>query len=286
MMTTRRLPDFMRLVRADKPIGSLLLMWPMLWALWLVSDGRPHLSVLLVFITGTFLMRSAGCAINDFADRNIDGKVARSSQRPIVTGAVSPREALITAAVLALCSFALVLTMNRLTILMSFVGVMLAAVYPFSKRVTYWPQLVLGLAFGWAVPMVSAAQTGTVQPVAWVIFGCAILWALAYDTIYAMVDRRDDLKLGVKSTAIWLGDKDVGAVAATLGAVLALLLLVGLWQGLGGWYYIGWLAGVGVACYQVWLIKDRQEADCFWSFRVSNCMGLAIFLGLLLDLSL
>ncbi|MEM7258334.1 MAG: 4-hydroxybenzoate octaprenyltransferase [Pseudomonadota bacterium] len=275
----------MRLIRADKPIGSLLLMWPMLWALWVVSNGSPHPGVLLVFVVGTFLMRSAGCAINDFADRHIDGSVARSSQRPIVTGAVTPTEALITAAVLALCSFALVLTMNRLTVLMSFVGVVLAAVYPFSKRITYWPQLVLGLAFGWAVPMVSSAQTGAVQPVAWVIFGGAILWALAYDTIYAMVDRRDDVKLGVKSTAIWLGNKDVAAVAVTLLAVLALLLLVGIWQGLGLWFFIGWLAGLGVACYQLWLIRDREEAACFKSFNVSNYMGFAIFLGLVVDLS-
>lgn len=283
--TPRRLPDFLRLIRADNPIGSLLLMWPMLWALWIVSYGSPAPGVLLVFLVGTFLMRSAGCAINDFADRHIDGAVARSKHRPIVTGAVTPREALATAAILAICSFALVLTMNRLTILMSFVGVVLAAIYPFTKRVTHWPQLVLGLAFGWAVPMASAAQTGAVQPVAWVIFLSAILWALAYDTIYAMVDRRDDIKLGVKSTAIWLGSKDIIAVAAALFSVLGILGVVGLWQQFGYWYFTGLLAGLGVVLYQLWLIRGREEAGCFRSFLLSNYMGFAIFAGLVLDLS-
>jgi 4-hydroxybenzoate polyprenyltransferase len=283
--THHRLPDFWRLIRADKPIGSLLLMWPMLWALWAVSDGRPSPGVLFVFLLGTFLMRSAGCAINDYADRHIDGAVTRSKNRPIVTGAISPREAVATAVILALCAFVLVLTMNRLTIAMSFVGVVLAAVYPFSKRVTHWPQLVLGLAFGWAVPMVSVAQTGEVRPVAWLVFLAAILWALAYDTIYAMVDRKDDIRLGVKSTAIWFGNKDIAAVAVVMFSVLGVLAAVGFWQGMGLRYFIGWLTGAGVVVYQLWLIRDRQEDACFKSFQTSNYMGLAIFAGLVLELS-
>jgi len=285
IVTHPRMPDFLRLIRADKPIGTLLLMWPMLWALWIVSDGKPSFAVLLVFVVGTFLMRSAGCAINDYANRDIDGSVARTSERPIATGAIAPREALIVAAVLAVCSFVLVLTMNSLTVALSVVGVVLAAAYPFTKRITYWPQLMLGLAFGWAVPMVSAAQTGAVQPVAWVIFLIAILWALAYDTIYAMVDREDDLKLGVKSAAIWLGDRDVMMVTAVLLCVMGLLAVVGIWQGLGMWYLIGWVVGLAVVIYQVWLIRDRVEEQCFNSFNTSNYMGLAVFVGLFLDLS-
>ncbi len=278
-----RLGHYIRLIRADKPIGSLLLMWPMLWALWIVSDGKPDAVVLLVFLLGTFLMRSAGCAINDYADRHIDGSVARSKHRPIVSGAVSPQEALLIAAALAICSFLLVLTMNRLTIALSFVGVVLAALYPFSKRITYWPQLVLGLAFGWAVPMVCAAQTGTIDTLGWVIYAAAILWALAYDTMYAMVDREDDLKLGVKSTAVWFGEKDVIAVAVVLLVVLGILLWVGFQWQLGMAYFIGLAGGLIVVGYQLWLIKERDAEKCFRAFLASNYMGLAVFAGLMVD---
>lgn len=278
-----RLAQYAKLVRADNPIGSLLLMWPMLWTLWIVSDGHPNTLVLVVFVAGTFLMRSAGCAINDYADRHIDGAVERSQHRPIVSGKVTPKEALLVAAVLAIVSFLLVLTMNRLTIAMSFVGVVLAAVYPFSKRITYWPQLVLGLAFGWAVPMVDAAQTGSVGATGWMIYLAAILWALAYDTIYAMVDRDDDLKLGVKSTAIWFGRYDVLAVAITLGLVLLTLVAVGLRSSLGLFYHCGLVAGGLVILRQLWLIKDRDRALCFKAFLLSNFMGLAIFIGLVFE---
>ncbi len=278
-----RLTQYAKLVRADNPIGALLLLWPMLWALWIVSEGQPALAVLVVFIVGTFLMRSAGCAINDYADRDIDGSVARSKNRPIVSGRVTPNEALMVAAVLALLSFLLVMLMNPLTVAMSFVGVVLAAVYPFSKRVTYWPQLVLGLAFGWAVPMVSAAQTGTVGYVGWVVYLAAILWALAYDTIYAMVDRDDDLKLGVKSTAIWFGSYDVIAVATTLICVLLIMALTGLSASLGSLYFVGLGVGAVVVIRQLWLIRSRDPTDCYKAFLLSNYMGLAIFIGLLLD---
>ncbi len=277
-----RLTQYARLVRADKPIGALLLMWPMLWTLWIVSAGQPDLLVLVVFVTGTFMMRSAGCAINDYADRHIDGAVDRSKDRPIVSGRVTPKEALMVAAILAFMSFLLVLTMNRLTIAMSFIGVVLAAVYPFSKRITYWPQLVLGLAFGWAVPMVNAAQTGTVSGIGWMVFLAAILWALAYDTIYAMVDRDDDLKLGVKSTAIRFGRFDVIAVAITLLSVLMLLVFIGLHLSFGAIYFCGVGVGALVVVRQLWLIKNRDRNLCFQAFMLSNFMGLFVFIGLVL----
>ena len=275
-----RLGHYIRLVRADKPIGALLLLWPMLWALWFVSTGRPDGAVLVVFLIGTFLMRSAGCAINDYADREIDGSVKRTRTRPIVTGDVSPREALLVAAFLALLSFLLVLTMNNLTIMLSFVGAGLAAAYPFTKRITYWPQLVLGLAFGWAVPMVCAAQTGHIGITGWLIYLAAILWAFAYDTIYAMVDRDDDLQLGVKSTAIRLGNYDVTAVAVAQALVLLIVLLVGMSLIPGVFFIIGLAAGASIALWQLHLIRNREREKCFKAFLANNYMGAAIFAGI------
>ncbi|OED39196.1 4-hydroxybenzoate polyprenyltransferase [Chromatiales bacterium (ex Bugula neritina AB1)] len=280
-----RLTHYLRLVRADKPIGALLLLWPMLWALWLVSGGEPDWLVLLVFLCGTFLMRSAGCAINDYADRHIDGFVARSKDRPIVSGKVSPKEALAVAALLAVLSFMLVLSMNRLTIAMSFVGVALAAVYPFCKRVTHWPQLVLGLAFGWAVPMVCAAQTGRVEPLGWWIYLAAILWALAYDTIYAMVDREDDVKLGVKSTAIWFGRYDVAMVVVVQLAVLLILYVIGHSYQLSWVFFAGLAVALMIIAIQWSLIRARKPPDCFRAFLLNNYMGAAIFIGLLAHFS-
>ena len=280
---TDRLYQYARLVRADKPIGAALLLWPMLWTLWFVSVGQPSWSVLIVFLCGTFLMRSAGCAINDFADRKIDGAVERSRNRPLVTGAISPKEAVMVAVVLSLLSFALVLTMNRLTILMSFIGVGLAFLYPFTKRVTHWPQLFLGLAFGWAVPMVSAAEVGSVQPVAWIIFAVAIAWALAYDTIYAMVDRPDDVKLGVKSTAILFGDHDVVFVMSLQIAVLLTITWVGISYGLK-WFFVFFMCcAFAVLLRQWWLIKNREPALCFRAFLLNNHMGALMFLGIFID---
>lgn len=282
-LTTRvndRLGHYIRLVRADKPIGALLLLWPMLWALWFVSAGKPDGAVLIVFLVGTFLMRSAGCAINDFADREIDGAVKRTRTRPIVTGDVSPREALLVAAFLALLSFLLVLTMNQFTILLSFVGAALAAAYPFTKRITYWPQLVLGLAFGWAVPMVCAAQTGHIGATGWLIYLAAIIWAFAYDTIYAMVDRDDDLRLGVKSAAIRLGSYDVAAVATAQALVLLIVTVVGMSRIPGAYFILGMVAGAMVALWQMYLIRNRQREQCFKAFLANNYMGAAIFAGI------
>lgn len=278
-----RIGHYARLVRADKPIGAALLLWPMLWALWIVSNGRPDWRVLLVFVIGTFLMRSAGCAINDFADRGIDGSVERSRNRPIVTGAVSPVEAVLVALALSLVSFLLVLTMNGLTIALSFVGVGLAFLYPFTKRFTYWPQLFLGLAFGWAVPMVSAAQTGAVQPVALIIYLVAILWALAYDTIYAMVDRPDDVRLGVKSTAILFGERDVSVIMLLQVTVLISVTVIATQHG-ASWSYLAGLTGAAIVLYRQWqLIRTREPAACYKAFLLNNHMGALLFAGLFLD---
>lgn len=278
-----RMYQYARLVRADKPIGTALLLWPMLWALWFVSQGRPSWSVLIVFLCGTFLMRSAGCAINDFADRKIDGAVERTRNRPLVTGAVSAREAVGVAVVLSLLSFVLVLTMNRLTIMLSFIAVGLAFLYPFTKRFTHWPQLFLGLAFGWAVPMVSAAEVGSVQPVAWIIYVVAIVWALAYDTIYAMADRPDDLKLGVKSTAILLGDYDVAFVMALQTGVLLSVTYIGVSFGLQ-WIFIFLMCLAAAVLLRQWLlIRNREPASCFRAFQLNNHMGALMFLGIFID---
>ena len=255
----------------------------MLWALWIVSDGKPDWRVLLVFVAGTFLMRSAGCAINDFADRGIDGSVERSRHRPIVTGAITPAEAVMVAVVPALVSFLLVLTMNRLTVGLSFVAVGLAFLYPFTKRFTWWPQLFLGLAFGWAVPMVSAAQTGSVQPVAWLIYAVAIAWALAYDTIYAMVDRPDDIKLGVKSTAILFGRHEVLFIMLIQVAVLIAMAAIASGNGSGWLFAFGWIASAGVLARQWQHIHTREPARCFRAFMLNNHMGALLFAGIFAD---
>ena len=279
-----KLIHYARLVRADKPIGSLLLMWPMLWVLWVVADGFPRLDVLLVFLAGAFLMRSAGCAINDYADRDIDGAVKRTRDRPLAAGLISPTEALLVMAVLSLAAFMLVLTMNRLTILMSFAGLGLAILYPFTKRLTHWPQLFLGLASGWAVPMASAAQVGTVTPVAWLVFVAAIIWALGYDTIYAMVDRDDDIKIGVKSTAIYFGRHDLLAVGIIQSSMLACMLLLGAIEQYGLWFYLGWLVAAIVVAWQMFLIRHRERAACFRAFLLNNYVGFALFAGIFLQL--
>jgi len=275
-----RLVQYAKLVRADKPIGALLLLWPMLWALWFVSSGRPDGTVLLVFLVGTFTMRSAGCAVNDYADRHIDGSVERTRSRPIVTGAVSPREALLVAAALAVLSFLLVLTMNSVTIWLSFVGVALAAAYPFTKRITYWPQLVLGLAFGWAVPMACAAQTGRIGTIGWLIYAAAIIWAFAYDTIYALVDRADDLVLGVKSTAIRLGRHAVLAIAVAQAMVLLIVYFVGASLNPGWLFNTGLILAALIAVRQLMLIRKREPLQCFKAFLSNNYMGAAIFAGI------
>jgi len=286
MMSPRlreRLTEYARLMRLDRPIGILLLLWPTLWALWIAGQGRPDPLVLAVFVAGVVLMRSAGCVINDFADRHFDPHVARTRDRPIAAGRVSPREALILFAVLCLLAFGLVLLMNRLTILLSFVAVALAAVYPFTKRVTHLPQVVLGAAFGWAIPMAFAAQTGELPRIAWLLFLVNILWSVAYDTLYAMVDREDDLKIGVKSTAILFGEADRLVVGVLQLLVLLGLSLVGSLAGLGDFYAIGLLVAALLALYQQYLIRDRDPQRCFEAFLNNNWFGAAVFAGIALD---
>ncbi len=278
-----RLIEYARLMRLDRPIGILLLLWPTLWALWIAGQGHPDPLVLAVFLAGVVLMRSAGCVINDFADRHFDPHVARTRDRPIAAGRVSPREALILFAVLCLAAFGLVLLMNRLTILLSVVAVVLAAVYPFTKRVTHLPQVVLGAAFGWAIPMAFAAQAGELPRVAWLLFVVNILWSVAYDTLYAMVDREDDLKIGVKSTAILFGEADRLVVAVLQLLVLLGLSLVGSLAGLGGFYAIGLLVAALLALYQQYLIRGRDPKRCFEAFLNNNWFGAAVFAGIALD---
>ena len=278
-----RLTQYAQLMRLDRPIGIFLLMWPMLWALWIASKGNPNLLVLLVFASGVVLMRSAGCVINDYADRKFDPHVERTRDRPIAAGRVRLKEALALFAVLCLTAFGLVLLMNRLTIMLSFAGVVLAALYPFMKRFTHLPQVFLGMAFGWAVPMAFAAQTGDVPKVAWLLFVATVLWATAYDTMYGMVDREDDLKIGVKSTAILFGEADRAIIATIQILLLAALLMVGQTAGLGGYYYFGLLLAAGLALYQQYLIREREPKACFQAFLNNNWFGAAVFTGIVLD---
>jgi 4-hydroxybenzoate polyprenyltransferase len=278
-----RLESYAALVRLNRPIGIFLLMWPALWALWLAGQGNPPLSIVLIFIAGVVLMRSAGCAINDFADRGFDGQVARTRDRPLAAGRVSPGEALAIFALLSLAAFSLVLLLNWRTVALSVVALVLVVVYPFMKRFTHIPQLFLGAAFGWAVPMAFMAVTGAVPPLAWVLFGTTVLWALIYDTQYAMVDREDDLKIGIKSSAILFGWWDLWVVAGLQVVMLVLLAYVGWQAGRGGIYYGGLAAAAAMAVYQQYLIRDRLPALCFHAFLNNNYYGIAVFAGLVLD---
>ena len=275
-----RLVQYGYLCRLHRRIGIYLLLWPTLWALWVVGNGRPNWLVLLVFVTGTVLMRSAGCAINDFADRKYDPYVARTKDRPLVIGTVKPAEAIGVFLVLSLCAFALVLTMNDLTVKLAFAGVILAVIYPFAKRFTYMPQVVLGAAFAWAVPMAFAAQTGSIPVIGWLLYTAALLWTTAYDTIYAMVDREDDLKIGVKSTAILFGAADVPITLFLQGLALLALLLAGKQLQLSFWYYLGLATATGLLINQYRLMRNRQPADCFRAFLNNNYLGMAVFGGL------
>lgn len=278
-----RLKNYASLVRLDRPIGILLLLWPAMWGLWIAGAGSPPWQVVLIFIFGVALMRSAGCAINDYADRNFDGDVARTCNRPIVQGLVSPKEALAVFAVLVLIAFGLVLLLNIETILLSFVALLLAAAYPFMKRYTHLPQLVLGMAFGMAIPMAFTALSGTVPPVGWLLYLAAVVWALIYDTQYAMVDREDDLKIGVKSTAILFGQYDLLVIGLLQLFMLGLLLLIGLKVELGLYYYLGILVAALLFLRQQQLISTRDPGGCFAAFQNNNCFGLAVFIGLVMD---
>ncbi len=275
-----RLHQYYFLTRLDRPIGIFLLLWPMLWGLWIASEGKPDLLVLFVFVMGVILMRSAGCVINDYADRKIDPHVQRTAQRPIAAGKVKPKEALLVFVVLCLTAFGLVLLMNRLTIYLSVGGVVLAAIYPFMKRYTHLPQVVLGMAFAWSIPMAFAAQTGEVDRIAWLVYVITVVWAVIYDTMYAMADREEDLKIGVKSTAILFGDSDKVILLILQVLMFIALGLLGQKTEMGAIYYgfIGLAAGF--ALYQQFLIRHREPAKCFKAFLNNNWLGAMIFIGI------
>tara|TARA_B100000676_G_scaffold276883_1_gene298129 strand:+ start:7839 stop:8699 length:861 start_codon:yes stop_codon:yes gene_type:complete len=285
-MLTSRLHEYALLMRLDKPIGSLLLLWPTLWALWLAGDGRPDPVVTVVFVLGVFVMRSAGCVINDISDRDIDLHVERTRDRPLTSGRVSVREALGLFLVLVVIAFGLVLLMNWTTIALSFVGIVLASTYPLMKRFTHLPQAYLGIAFGWGIPMAFTAHHEAVPLLGWYLLVLNILWTIAYDTMYAMSDREDDLKIGVKSSAILLGNADRAVVGVLQALVVAMFVGLGLYVGFGIWFYAGLLAASGFAVYQQYLIRDRARLPCFQAFLNNNWFGGAVFAGMVLDYAL
>ncbi|HEX5538874.1 MAG TPA: 4-hydroxybenzoate octaprenyltransferase [Methylophilaceae bacterium] len=277
----KKLDAYERLMRLDKPIGILLLLWPTLWALWLAGNGHPNWRIVWIFVLGTVLMRSAGCVMNDLADRNFDGLVERTRLRPLATGEVSVAEALMLSAILSLLAFSLVLFLNRLTIWLSLAALALAASYPFTKRFFAIPQAYLGIAFGFGIPMAYAALTDSVPAAAWLMLLANIFWAIAYDTEYAMVDRQDDLKIGIRSSAIFFGRHDVGMVMACYALMLIIMSGLGFLLGLNCTYFLGLLIAVAIAVYHYFLIRHRSRASCFKAFLHNNWLGAAIFAGIL-----
>jgi 4-hydroxybenzoate polyprenyltransferase len=276
----RRLDAYERLVRLDKPIGALLLLWPTLWAVWLAADGRPPAAIVVIFVMGTILMRSAGCALNDWADRHFDPHVERTRARPLAAGEIHPHEALAVAAVLAAIAFGFVLFLNRFAILLSFVALAIAAVYPFTKRFFPLPQLVLGVAFGFGIPMAYAALREALPWECWALLAANICYSFAYDTEYAMVDRDDDAKIGIRTSALTLGRYDVAGVMVAYAGMLAILTALGVALRLGWPYYAGLAAAGAMALFHYRLIRDRSREGCFRAFRHNNWVGAAIFAGL------
>ena len=283
MIKLAQLRDYLILTRLHRPIGIYLLLWPALWALWIAAQGVPDGRVLAVFVLGTILMRSAGCVINDYADRKVDPHVARTRTRPLAAGRVTTREALSLFVLLCLASLALVSLLNALTIALSVAGVLLAMSYPFMKRFTQLPQLYLGVAFAWSVPMAFAAQTGTVPALGWLLFLAPVVWAGVYDTLYAMVDRDDDVLIGVKSTAVLLGNYDRLGIGVLQLVLFGLLWTVGWRAGLGGLYDVSLIIAAGLAVYHQYLIRHRERAACFKAFVHNHWLGLAVFAGIAAD---
>ncbi|MEQ7919075.1 4-hydroxybenzoate octaprenyltransferase [Xanthomonas sp. WHRI 1810A] len=278
--------DFVQLTRIDKPIGVYLLLWPTLWALWIAGKGAPSLANIVIFVLGVFLMRAAGCVINDYADRKVDGHVKRTEHRPLVSGKVSSKEALVLFAVLVGASFLLVLLTNSTTIWLSFGGLALAACYPFMKRYTYYPQVVLGAAFSWGMPMAFTAETGDVPAAAWLLYIANLLWTVGYDTYYAMTDREDDMKIGVKSTAVLFGDADRVVILTLQSLALGCLLLASARFALGLCFYIGLLVAAGCFVWQFVSTRGREPEACFKAFLHNHWAGLAIFVGIFMDYAL
>jgi 4-hydroxybenzoate polyprenyltransferase len=288
--TTHELPrilggllDYARLMRLDRPIGIWLLLWPTLWALWIAGHGKPEARIFIIFVAGTVLMRSAGCAINDYADRSFDPNVERTKGRPLAAGRISTLEALVLFAALSMTALVLALQLNRATLLLAVAGGFLAISYPFVKRFLSVPQLYLGLTFGWGIPMAFDAQLERVPRVAWLLLLANMLWVTVYDTMYAMVDRDDDIKIGVRSTAILFGDSDRHIIAVLQVMTLLALYLVGRAISMGYWYYCGLWAGAGFFIYQLWLIRARDRDACFRAFLNNNYFGMAVFVGILLQ---
>ena len=279
-LIAKRLDAYERLVRLDKPIGALLLLWPTLWAVWLASGGQPSLMIVVVFVLGTFLMRSAGCAINDYADRDFDPHVKRTRERPLAAREIVPGEALAVAAVLALAAFGLTLLLNGMAIALSFLGLAIAAAYPFAKRFFVLPQLVLGVAFGFGIPMAYAAVQEALPLECWLLLAANVCYSFAYDTEYAMVDRDDDARLGIHTSALFLGNRDVAAVMASYAGMLALLAATGARLELAWPYYAGLAVAAGMMLYHWRLIRDRSREGCFRAFRHNNWVGGAIFAGI------
>ena len=277
-----QLRNYGKLMRIDKPIGVWLLLWPTLWALWIAGEGAPDQGLFVVFVLGVFIMRSAGCVLNDFADRKIDPYVERTRSRPLATGAVAPLEALTLFAALSLIAIGLASMLNKQAQLLAVVGAVLTVVYPFIKRYLSIPQFVLGAAFGWAIPMAFAAQTGGTPELAWLLFGIAVVWAVIYDTIYAMVDRKDDVKIGVKSTAVLFGEVDLFVIAGLQLLMILGLVFVGFRAELGLWYYLSVVVAAGMLAWHLWLARDRQPAGCFKAFLKNHLIGMVIFIGIVL----
>ena len=277
-----QLRNYGKLMRVDKPIGIWLLLWPTLWALWLAGNGAPDQGLFVVFVLGVVVMRSAGCVLNDYADRKIDPYVERTRTRPIASGAVAPMEALTLFAALGLIAVGLATMLNTPARLLAIIGAGLTVAYPFVKRYLSIPQFVLGAAFGWGVPMAFAAQTGTIPELAWLVFGAAMIWAVIYDTFYAMVDREDDKKIGVKSTAILFGDVDLFVIAGLQVLMLFALVLIGYRAQLGFWYYLSVAVAAALMGWHQWLARDRQPAGCFAAFQHNHLIGMIVFIGIVL----
>ena len=283
MTLPERLRLYLQLTRLNRPIGILLLLWPTLWGVWIAGAGQPAWQVVLIFVLGTVLMRSAGCAINDYADRDFDRHVKRTRERPVTSGRISAREAVWVAACLSLLAFVLILPLNELTLLMSFPAVFLATSYPYTKRFLSIPQAYLGIAFGFGIPMAFAAQLGTVPPVAWLLLAANVFWAIAYDTEYAMVDRDDDIHLGIHSAALLFGSYDVAAIMACYAITLVLLAMTGQMIGSGWLYFAGLIVAACIALYHYRLIRHRKREPCFRAFLHNNWFGAAVFVGIVTD---
>ena len=286
MSLNDRLVAYAYLIRLDKPIGTLLLLWPTLWALWLASAGLPNLNILLIFVAGTFLMRSAGCAMNDYADRDFDRHVQRTQTRPVTSGKISGKEALLVAAILALLAFLLIQPLNSYTKILSVFALAIAFIYPFTKRFFAMPQAVLGVAFGFGIPMAYAAILNDIPLEAWILFAGNIFWAIAYDTAYAMVDREDDLRLGLRTSAITFGQYDVAAIAVSYGILFISQIWVAQLADLSNYFLVGWFIALACAIYHLKLISTRKREECFAAFRHNNWLGGFLFLGIVLGLSL